>query len=141
MQRFRAAIDMSGDTVYLTDADDALRRRQRDRLPPLGLHAPAVDHGAEGLTIKPFDEVKAMFDRVSRAHRGHRRRTGRPIARRQSLDQRSSRRAPASGRSLDDRDDLARHHRAAAPGAAAGAAAQRDALLAQTGAKRAVPRR
>jgi diguanylate cyclase (GGDEF)-like protein/PAS domain S-box-containing protein len=66
LQRFRAAIDLSGDTVYLTDVETmrfidvnetACRRLGYTR-------AELLTMGPKDLTIKSFDEVKAMFDRV-----------------------------------------------------------------------------
>ncbi|HEY6511105.1 MAG TPA: EAL domain-containing protein [Burkholderiaceae bacterium] len=66
LQRFRAAIDMSGDTVYLTDVETmrfidvnqtACRRLGYTR-------AELLTMGPKDLTIKPIDEVTAMFERV-----------------------------------------------------------------------------
>jgi diguanylate cyclase (GGDEF)-like protein/PAS domain S-box-containing protein len=66
LQRFRTAIDMSGDTVYLTDVqtmrfidvnETAWRRLGYTR-------AELLTMGPNDLTIKPIDEIKAMFDRV-----------------------------------------------------------------------------
>jgi diguanylate cyclase (GGDEF)-like protein/PAS domain S-box-containing protein len=66
LQRFRAAIDMSGDTVYLTDAETMrfvdINETACTRLGYT--RAELLTMGPKDLTIKPFDEVKAMFDRV-----------------------------------------------------------------------------
>jgi diguanylate cyclase (GGDEF)-like protein/PAS domain S-box-containing protein len=66
LQRFRAAIDLSGDTVYLTDVETmrfidvnetACRRLGYTR-------AELLTMGPKDLTDKSPDEVKALFDRV-----------------------------------------------------------------------------
>jgi len=66
LQRFRAAIDLSGDTVYLTDVETmrfidvnetACRRLGYSR-------AELLTMGPKDLTDKSLEEIKVLFDRV-----------------------------------------------------------------------------
>ena len=130
LQRFRAAIDLSGDTVYLTDVETmrfidvnetACRRLGYTRAELLTMGPCAPDEQVAGRdqgAVRPRDRLRAGC---------HRDRADRCRSRRAHLVQRGVAPRAEERRPLDDRDDLARHRRAPPPRTVAGAAARGDA--------------